>query len=88
MCVSTFNLSLHQIGFNLNLGETKLKIKKNRSKEQNNALYNIEMLYKARYTVINFFDEYFSYVVPEAKHEESKGSELKILPVKKMLQRL
>ena len=46
------------------------------------------MLYKARYTVINFFDEYFSYVVPEAKHEESKGSELKILPVKKTLQRL
>ena len=34
--------------------------KKHRSKEQKNALYNIEILYKERNSVIAFFDDYSS----------------------------
>ena len=41
-----------QIKFKSNLGEIKRGPKK--SKEQKNALYNIEMLYKARNEVIKF----------------------------------
>ena len=37
-----------QIKFTLNLGKIKKGNNKKRSKEQKNALYNIEMLYKAR----------------------------------------
>ena len=45
------------------------------------------MLYKARNSVIKFFDDYSS-VVSEAKHEETKRTRLKILTSKQMLQRL
>ena len=45
------------------------------------------MLYKARNYVIKFFD-YYSSMLSKAKHEATKGSELKILPPKQMLQRL
>ena len=41
---------------NLNLSEIK-KGNKKRSEEQKNVLYNIEMLYKARNSVIEFFDD-------------------------------
>ena len=37
-----------QIKFTLNLGKIKKGNNKKRLKEQKNALYNIEMLYKAR----------------------------------------
>ena len=73
-----------QIRFKSNLGEIKKGNNKKRSKEQKNALYNIDMLYKARNEAIKFFDEYSS-MITEAKNE-SKG--LKILSPKQLLQRL
>ena len=39
--------------------------------EQKNALYNIDMLCKARIEAIKFFDEYSS-MVSEAKNEAKK----------------
>ena len=59
--------------------------KKHRSNQQKDTLYNIEMLYKARN--IEFFDEYFS-MVSEVKFKATKGTWLKILTSKQMLQRL
>ena len=45
------------------------KIKKgNKSKEQKNTLYNIEMLYKAKIEAIKFYDDYSS-MMPEAKYK-------------------
>ena len=55
-----------QIRFKSNLGEIKKGNNKKRSKEQKNALYNIDMLYKARNEAIKFFDDY-SLMVSEAK---------------------
>ena len=45
------------------------------------------MLYKARNSVIGFFDDYSS-MVSEAKLKATKGTGLKILTPKQMLQRL
>ena len=45
------------------------------------------MLYKARNSVIEFFDDYSS-MVSEAKRKATKGTGLKILTPKQMLQRL
>ena len=45
------------------------------------------MLYKSGNNVIKVFDEYSS-IVSEAKHEASKGTGVKILTPKQMLQRL
>ena len=45
------------------------------------------MLYKARNNVVEFFNDY-SLMVSEAKNKATKGTELKILTPKKMLQRL
>ena len=45
------------------------------------------MLYKARNNVVKFFNDY-SLMVSEAKNKATKGTELKILTPKKMLQRL
>ena len=61
--------------------------KKHRSKEQKNTLYNIEMLCKARNSVIGFFEDYSS-MVSEAKLKTITGTWLKILTPKQMLQRL
>ena len=47
------------------LGEIKKGSKK--SKEQKNTLYNIEMFYKARNEVINFYDDY-SLMMSEAQN--------------------
>ena len=74
-----------QIKFKSSLGETKTGPKS--SKEHKNALYNIEMLYKARNEVIKFYDDYSS-MVSEAKNKATKGTGLKILTPKQMLQRL
>ena len=41
-----------------NLNEIKIGNKKHRSKGRKNALHNIEMVYKARNSVIEFFDDY------------------------------
>ena len=45
------------------------------------------MFYNARNNVIKFFDDYCS-MVSEAKHKATKGTGLKILTSKQMLQRL
>ena len=45
------------------------------------------MLYKARNEAIKFYDDYSS-MVSEAKNKATKGTELKILTPKQMLQRL
>ena len=60
-----------QIKFKSNLGDIKKGNNKKRSMEQKNALYNIDMLCKARIEAIKFFDEYSS-VVSEAKNEAKK----------------
>ena len=65
-----------------NLGEIKKGNSKKRSKEQKNALYNVDMLYKARKETINFLDEY-SLMVSEAKIKaKNEGKGLKILTPK------
>ena len=49
-------------------------------------MYNIEKLYKARSKVIKFYDDYFL-MMSEAKTKATKGTGLKILTPKQMLQR-
>ena len=49
-------------------------------------MYDIEVLSKARNSVIEFFD--YSSMVSEAKLKATKGTGLKILTPKQMLQRL
>ena len=62
---------------------------KRRSKEQKNALYNIEMLYKARNETIKFYDDYFSMMSEaKAKAKAIKGTGLKTLTPKQILQQL
>ena len=73
--------------FKPNINDIKKGNKKYRSKEQKNALYNIEMLYKATNSVIEVFDDYSS-MLSEAKLKATKGTGLKILTPKQMLQRL
>ena len=63
------------------------KIKKGKkSRERKNTLYNIETLYKSRSEAINFDD--YSLMMSEAKTKTTKGTGLKILTPKQMLQRL
>ena len=50
-------------------------------------MYNIEMLYKAMNEAIKFYDDYSS-MMSEAKLKATKGTGLKILTPKQMLQRL
>ena len=57
------------------------------SKEKKNILHNFEMHYKAINAAIRFFDDYSS-MVSEAKHETTKGTRLKMLTPRKMLQKL
>ena len=45
------------------------------------------MFYKARSNIIKFYDDY-SLMVLEARHEETKGTGLKILTTKQMIQML
>ena len=58
-----------------------------KSKERKNTVCNIETPYKARNEVINFYDVY-SLIVSEAKIKATKGTGLKVLTPKQMLQRL
>ena len=60
---------------------------KNGSKEQKDALYNIETLYKIRNNVIKYFDDYFS-MASTIKYTSILGKGLKILTPKQMLQKL
>ena len=50
-------------------------------------MHNIEKLYKARNRAIEFFDDYSS-MVSNAKLKATKGTGLKILAPKQILQRL
>ena len=50
-------------------------------------MYSIETLYKARNEAIKFYDDY-SLIMSEAKIKATKGTGLKILTPKQMLQRL
>ena len=52
---------------------------------QKKTLHNIEMLYKARNETLKFYD---SSMISEAKYRATKGTGLKILTPKQMLQRL
>ena len=54
-------------------------------KRAKNALHNIKMLYKATNSVIEVFDDYSS-MLSEAKLKATKGTGLKILTPKQMLQ--
>ena len=62
----------------------KIKKKKGKARE---ARTNIENLYNARKAVIDFFDEYTSRA-SEARYQAKKGTGLKILSYKEMLQKL
>ena len=50
-------------------------------------MYDIEVLYKSRTSVIEFFDDYSS-MVSEAKLKATKATGLKILTPKQILQKL
>ena len=50
-------------------------------------MYSIERLYKARKEAIKSYDDY-SLMMSEAKHKATKGTGLKTLTPKQMLQRL
>ena len=72
------------------LGKIKKGNNKKRSKDQKNALYNIDMFYKASNEAIKFFNDYTT-VVSEAKNKarnKTSGKGLKILTPKQLLQRL
>ena len=51
-------------------------------------MYNIEMLYRARGEAIKFYDYSFMMSEAKAKAKATKGTGLKILTPKQMLQRL
>ena len=79
----------NQKRFKYYLGEIKKGTKK--SKEQKNTIYNIEMLYKARNETMKFYHDYslmMSEAKIKAKENETKGTGLKILTPKQMLQKL
>ena len=69
------------------MGKIEKGNNKKGSKEEENALCNIEMLYKARNEAIKFFDDY-SLMTSEAKNKTTKGTGIKILTPKQMFQRL
>ena len=85
--ISLVHAKSDQAEIKSNLSEVKKGNKKHRSKVQKNTLYNIEMLCKARNSVIGFFEDYSS-IVSEAKLKTITGTWLKILTPKQMLQRL
>ena len=86
------NLTLvknNQEKFKSYLGEIKKGNKKHKSKEQKNTLYNIEMLYKAKSEAITFYDDCSSMMSEtKTKAKGTKGTALKMLTPKQMLQRL
>ena len=85
--VSLADAKSDQAEFKSNPNEIKKGNKKHRSKEQKNAFYNNEILYKVRNSVVEFFDDYSS-IMSEAKLKASIETGLKILTPKQMLQRL
>ena len=62
-----------------------------KNQKNKKTIYNIEMIYKARNETIKFYDHYslmMSEAKSKAKQNETKGTGLKILTPKQMLQRL
>ena len=82
--IGLFDVKNSQEKFKSYLGETKKWNKKHKWKVQKNALYNIEMLYKARNEAIKFYDDYSSMIF-ETKYRTTKVTGLKILTPKQML---
>ena len=85
--ISLTDVKNNQEKFKSYLGEIKTGNNKRKLKEQKNTLYSIETLYKARNEAIKFYDDYFL-IMSEAEIKAVKGTELKILMPKQMLQRL
>ena len=79
-----------QIKFKLVLGEIKKrKQKKKKKSKSKNALYNNEVLFKARNETIKFHNEYYLMAF-EAKNKaknKRSGKGLKMLTPKQLLQR-
>ena len=68
--------------------QKKNKIQKPpKSEQQKTIAYNIKMFYGARKRFINLFNDYVK-IVSESNFEAIKGTGLKILTPKQMLQRL
>ena len=74
---------MNQNEWKSDLNEIKREKPKNRSKEQKSTLSNIEIFYKAKNSVIKFFDKCSS-LASEAKHKAFQGEGLKILTPKQM----
>ena len=83
---SITDLKSKQTKFKSSLSDVK-KAHKNRTKEEEDTLYNIEMFYKARNEAIKFHDDYSS-TMSKTKRKAIKGTGLKILISKQMIQRL
>ena len=79
--INLTNAKNDQEKFRSDLGEIIRGNKKHKPNEQKNAIYNINMLYRARNSVIKFFYDY-SLMVSEAKLKATKGTGLKILTPK------
>ena len=79
--ISLTNAKNDQEDFKSDLNEIIKGNKKHKSKEQRNSLYSIEMLDKARNSVIKFFDDYSS-MVSEVKLKATKRTGLRILTSK------
>ena len=77
----------NQKKFKSYLGEIKKGNNKRNTKEQKNALYNIETLFEARNGAIKFYDDYFL-IISEAKIKATMETGLNIITAKQMLQRL
>ena len=84
--ISLTDVRNNQQKFKSYLGEINKGNNKRKSKEQTNAVYNIETFYKTINEAIKFYDDY-SLIMSEAKIKATKGKGLKIL-IPKQIQRL
>ena len=85
--MSLVDAKIDQGKFKSDLGKIKKGSSNKKSEEQKSVLYGIELLYKSRNDVFNFYDDYSS-MVSEAKTKATTGTGLKILTPKQLLQRL
>ena len=83
--ISLADVKNNQAEFTSNLSEVK-KAHKNRTKQQKDTLYHIEIFYKARNEAFKFYDYYYS-VMSESKFWATKGTGFEILAPKQLLQR-
>ena len=70
------------------LGRIKQGDPRNRSEKQQNTIDNIENLYKSRKEVIKMFNDYARNMARNIYDSKQKGTGLKILTPKQMLQGL